>query len=591
MRIARLLVASVGLATSIATVPEFAPQEGSAASRLAPALALAVTPVVSGLSIPWDVAFADDGTMFFTERAGRISVRLIDGVVRRLTANMNDLWAQGETGLMGIELDPAFNQNRRVYTCQGTLDNNNTVQVLAWVADAGLTRLDRVNDPLVGGIDGSSGRHGGCQLRIGPDGTLLIGTGDAATGTNPQNLQSLAGKTLRVNRFTGAPVPGNAGGGDPRIYTYGHRNVQGLAVRTNGQVFSIEHGSDRDDEVNILQPGGNYGWDPVPGYNETRPMTDFGKFPNAVGAVWSSGFPTIATSAGTFLRGAKWQGWNGALAVSVLAGRHLRVFFLDSRGAVVDQYLPPELNGRFGRLRGAELGPDGDLFVTTSNGSNDAILRVSPVPSSAPGSGHGGDIVALDPATGSSYVARSSGDSFTPFGHVWLTGWGAGNFRLLPGDVNADGRTDLIAKATNGSWYVALSNGNGFVPSDHLWLTNWAWGDGFTLLAGDVTGDGRDDIVALDPATGSSYVARSSGDGFTPFGHVWLTGWGAGNFRLLPGDVNADGRTDLIAKATNGSWYVALSNGNGFVPSDHLWLTNWAWGDGFTLLAGDVTGD
>jgi hypothetical protein len=201
------------------------------------------------------------------------------------------------------------------------------------------------------------------------------------------------------------------------------------------------------------------------------------------------------------------------------------------------------------------------------------------------------DVVAIDTSTGRSYVARSSGDSFTPYGHVWLSGWGAGDFEMFLADVNGDGRSDLIARARpTGDWYVALSNGNGFVPSDHLWLTHWAWGDGFTLLAGDVTGDGRDDIVALDRGTGSSYVARSSGNGFTPYGHVWLTGWGAGNFRLLPGDVNADGRSDLIAKATNGSWYVALSNGNGFVPSDHLWLTNWAWGDGFQLMSGNVTG-
>jgi glucose/arabinose dehydrogenase len=364
------------------------------------------------------------------------------------------------------------------------VDNGNTVQVVAWVANAALTTLTRVNDPLVGGIDGSSGRHGGCQLRVIPDGSLIVGTGDATTGTNPQNLQSLAGKTLRVNRFNGAGVPGNAVGGDPRIYTYGHRNVQGLALRGNGQLFSVEHGTDRDDEVNILQVGRNYGWDPVPGYNESRPMTDFGKFPGAVGAIWSSGFPTIATSGGSFLEGSQWQGWNGALAVSALAGQHLRILFVDTQGDVVDEYVPPELNGRFGRLRGAELGPDGSLYVTTSNGTNDAILRVSPLTSA----GLGADVIALDRGSGSTYVARSNGNGFAPYGHVWLTGWGAGSFRLLSGDVNADGRTDMIAKAADGSWYVALSNGNGFVPSDHLWLTNWAWGDGFTLLAGDTTG-------------------------------------------------------------------------------------------------------
>lgn len=194
--------------------------------------ALSVVPVVSGLDHPWDLAFVPDGTMFFTQRAGVLSVRKTNGAVQQLNADMSDLWASGETGLMGIESDPSFVSNHRIYTCQGKLPN--TVQVVAWTVDANYTTATRANNPLIGGIMGTSGRHGGCSVRVDADGLLQVGTGDAAFGANPQNPVQLGGKTLRVNRFTGAGVSGNpffSGGGDARIYTTGHRNVQGLALR------------------------------------------------------------------------------------------------------------------------------------------------------------------------------------------------------------------------------------------------------------------------------------------------------------------------------------------------------------------------
>ena len=322
---------------------------------------LSVTTVLSGLSNPWDVAFAPDGAMFVTERSGRLSVRLPDGTTRRLSAPMSDLWASGETGLMGIEVDPTFISTRRIYTCQGTTDNDNTVQVVAWTVDAAYSSVSRVIDPLVGGIDGRSGRHGGCQLRIDSAGALWIGTGDAAFGTNPQHPTALAGKVLRVDRLTGAGLPGNPffgeGGDRARIYSWGHRNVQGLAVHPGtGQVWSVEHGPDRDDEVNRLFAGGNYGWDPVPGYNESVPMTDVAKFPTAVRPAWTSGFPTVATSGATFLRGSGWGTWEGALAVSSLKDARLRIMFFDRTGTFAGQIVPPELDRTYGRLRGARVG-------------------------------------------------------------------------------------------------------------------------------------------------------------------------------------------------------------------------------------------
>jgi glucose/arabinose dehydrogenase len=339
---------------------------------------LAVGAVIGGLSNPWDVAQAPDGTLVVTERRGRLSVRLADGTTRALQANLSDLFASGETGLMGLDIDPDFAGNRRIYTCQGA--PGPSVKVVAWVVDAAWTRADRVVDPLVGGLPASSGRHGGCRLRVGLDGALWIGTGDAAIGSAPQNLNSLGGKVLRVDRFTGAAAPGNPGlGGDARVFSYGHRNVQGLAIKAgSGEVWTTEHGPDRDDEINRLVAGGNFGWDPVPGYNEAVPMTNTSKFPGAVRAAWSSGVPTLAVSGADFLRGRAWGSWQGGLAVATLKNSTLRVFFFDAYGNLVTSRAPTALNGVHGRLRTARLGLDGALYVTTDNGGGtDRVLRVT----------------------------------------------------------------------------------------------------------------------------------------------------------------------------------------------------------------------
>ena len=337
---------------------------------------LLVSTLVSGLSIPWDLAFTPDGTMLFTERRGVLSSRGADGTVRTIEAEFEDLFAVGETGLMGIVVDPDFASNRRFYTCQGHVGPQ--VQVIAWTINADYTAATRVADPLVGGIPATSGRHGGCRLRFGPEGYLWIATGDAASGRVPQDLTSLGGKVLRVDPFTGAGAPTNPLA-PSRVYTYGHRNVQGLALRPGtSQMWSVEHGPRRDDEINLLVAGRNYGWDPVPGYNETVPMTDLVKFPGAVEARWSSGSPTLAVSGGIFLEGKQWGVWEGRLAVATLRDSKLRLFEFTPNGDFVSQVVVPEFDGAFDRLRTPMMGPDGALYVTTSNGGGrDRILRIA----------------------------------------------------------------------------------------------------------------------------------------------------------------------------------------------------------------------
>lgn len=344
---------------------------------------LQVTTVLSGLSNPWDLAFTPDGSMLFTERPGPIKIRTTGGAVRTL-ATPADVRPMSEGGMMGIAVDPAFASNRRIYTCflsnaGGALD----VRLVRWHVNAAASGLDSRADIVTGipvNTAGQAGRHSGCRARFGPDGNLWIGTGDAAINYTAQSPTSLGGKVLRVNT-DGAGVNGNLTAPfDHRIQSYGHRNVQGIAFRQNGQAFSIEHGTDRDDEVNFLVDGANYGWDPRPLgggslYDESRPMTDTTRYPDAKRAVWTSGYPTIAPSGGTFLQGSQWAGWDSALAMAVLKGQQLRVLDISGGNDKVTQEYTALTS--LGRLRVAVQGPDGDLYLA-QDANPGSILRVHP---------------------------------------------------------------------------------------------------------------------------------------------------------------------------------------------------------------------
>ena len=189
----RLLVAFAALATLAALLAAPGP---AAATDPSVEPDLTVDEWLTGLSIPWDIAFTPDGYAIVPERdSGDIVVRAPGGAVTDIAADMSDLNSSGEGGLLGLVIDPDFAQNRRFYTCQTT---SSDVQVIAWRMNGGYTAATRVADPLVGGIDRTSGRHSGCRLRFGWEGYLWIATGDAARGSTPQDLGSLAGKVLRT---------------------------------------------------------------------------------------------------------------------------------------------------------------------------------------------------------------------------------------------------------------------------------------------------------------------------------------------------------------------------------------------------------
>ncbi len=356
-------------------VPAVAP----AAPATAAEPAYTITPVATGLTIPWDVTWAGD-LMLFDERPGRVWSKRGDAAPQAVDLPLPPLYVNSEGGLLGMVADPDAATNGYFYTCMSVATSTGAasdVQVWKWqlTSDTAAVKVQT----LVTGIPIGHGRHNGCRLRFRSSDMLYIGTGDAAKGTNPQNKKSLGGKILRVRSDGSIPKsnPFYRKGGKARyVWNYGHRNIQGLVVEpATGAMWSVEHGTNRDDEVNLVLKGRNYGWSPTPGYNEKRSMTDRKRFPKSVRAAWRSGYPTVATSGATFLSGSQWGSWDGVLAVGLLKGQGILLFGVSASHKVTEL---GEIVTDHGRIRTVQQGPDGALYFTTSNGTDDGVYRLVP---------------------------------------------------------------------------------------------------------------------------------------------------------------------------------------------------------------------
>lgn len=357
------------------------------------------TVVLSGLSSPWDLAFTPDGAMLFTEKCRGLSVRRANGTIRHLfgTAGAavvaNDFFCQGQSGMLGVAVDPEFVGNRFVYVYMLSHLGDQANRVVRLTVDTGYTTVGDRTD-IVAGIAykkafnfwGGAGTHSGGRLRFSPvDGFLYVTTGDNHDGPLPQDLTRLGGKTLRVDR-DGKAAPGNRTptGGDPRIFTSGHRNVQGIAFHPGtGQPFACEHGPRHSDEITPLVAGGNGGWDPQPepgvtclsnycGYTSTKrdgtptPMTDLARYPKALRPAWTNNGISEGMACCVFLNGAQWQAWDGRLAVGFLRGGRIDILQVDAASmttnAVTVAGIPKE------RMRSLVQGPDGALYVAIDAG-------------------------------------------------------------------------------------------------------------------------------------------------------------------------------------------------------------------------------
>ncbi|WP_104477213.1 PQQ-dependent sugar dehydrogenase [Actinokineospora auranticolor] len=383
--IASALVVLAGCASAAVVSAE--PGGTGPAPVPASAPALTVETVASGLVHGWDVGFLPDGKVLVTQRTGEIALLSSarpGATITRLKAATHTVQVRGEGGLMGLVVHPDFATTREFTTCQTHQENGQPVDIrlVTWRLTEDELVATRVKELLTGLPLSSGGRHSGCRTTIGPDGSLLVGTGDTAQPTAAQDKNNLGGKVLRIDLKTGKPLPDNPFPGSP-VYNYGHRNVQGVAVRNNGQVLTAEHGPDNNDEVNLSIPGANYGWDPSRGgtstrYDESVPMTDRTRFPDAVPAKWESGATTEAICAAAFVNGPKWGTLDGALVITALKGAKLIFLTLNDKADVTSVTIPPEFTNKYGRLRAARTGPDGSLYVTTSNGTDDKLLRITP---------------------------------------------------------------------------------------------------------------------------------------------------------------------------------------------------------------------
>jgi glucose/arabinose dehydrogenase len=390
---------SSGVAPTAASPPTTPPPVATGAPSLAR------TVVLAGLANPWDLAFTPDGALLYTERGRGLSVRRTDGSTA-LLFRPADLVAEGQSGFNGVAVDPDFAANRRVYVYMasnagGERDN----RVIRLVVDAGYTAVSDRSDIVAGisykrvaapGAPGGAGAHNGGRIRFGPDGFLYITTGDTHHPAVPQSPSALGGKVLRV-RTDGSAAPGNAApaGFDARVYAYGFRNPQGITFRpagalNAGQPYISEHGPGHSDEVTALSAGGNGGWDPgcrddparYCGYGSNQadgsptPMTDLAKFPAALRPLWNNNGRSQGMSGSSFLSGAQWRDWNGALVVAFLAGQRLEILRLSDDGSLAST--TPVFATLGVRLRAVVLGNDGALYVSTDGKSGgDEIWRVT----------------------------------------------------------------------------------------------------------------------------------------------------------------------------------------------------------------------
>jgi len=351
-------------------------QETSRAS----ATPLRVETLVSGLDTPWDLAWGPDGAIWVTERPGTISrVDAATGAITRV--GHVDVVEVSESGLMGIAFHPDFASQPYVYVTHSYRSGRDIRNRLVRMRFDGAT----LGEPqvLLDNIPGA-GNHNGSRLAIGPDRFLYMTTGDAGRGARAQDLSSVAGKVLRLT-LDGRPAPGNPFG--TLVYSYGHRNAQGIVFHPEtGVLYVAEHGPRDNDEVNRVEIGGNYGWPAVHGFcdGDTSGEEAFCSNNDVVGPVtaWT---PTVGVSGADFYDADLIPGWKGSLLVTSLRGATLFRLTLsaDGREVVEREAL---FRGEYGRLRDVLVGPRGEVYLATSNrdgrgrptSDDDRILRILP---------------------------------------------------------------------------------------------------------------------------------------------------------------------------------------------------------------------
>lgn len=324
------------------------------------------TTLAEKLDTPWAIAFLPDNSIIVAERPGR--VRLIDSngnLDSKLLATLQNVKEIGEGGLLGITLHPDFSSNNYIYlyyTYQGFGNQTLNRVVRMTYQNNQLTNEEVIVDQIPG-----ASNHNGGRIKFGPDGYLYITTGDAENPSQAQNTTSLGGKILRVTD-RGLPAPGNPF--NNLVYSYGHRNPQGIAWTAGGQLWQTEHGRSSPtgyDEINLIEIGKNYGWPDIQG-DESRQGMVTPKLNSGPSTTWAPAGAAFVNNS-LFFGGLRGQ----ALYEAVIQNNQVTNF-------------KEHFKGVYGRIREVILGPDGMLYITTSNrdgrgspiNSDDRIIKVNP---------------------------------------------------------------------------------------------------------------------------------------------------------------------------------------------------------------------
>ncbi len=396
-----------------------------------------VETVADNLEIPWEIAFAPDGRIFFTERVGNLRVIENGKLNPDPVANLEVGSVEG--GLLGLALDPNFEHNHFLYLYYTYFEFPFTYNKVVRFTEKDNTLLDEFI--VVDKIPGAA-IHDGGRLKFGPDEKLYITTGDAGNSNAAQDLNSLSGKILRIN--PDGTIPPDNPFANSIVFSYGHRNPQGLDWDpVTGKLVVTEHGPTGErgfahDEVNVVEAGKNYGWPKVIGGEHDSQFVD---------PILHTGEDTWAPSGATFYDSDNIPEWTNKYFVATLRGGHLRMLDLDieENKVISSEAL---FSNTYGRLRDASMGPDGNLYLLTSNrdgrgspiGNDDRILKIIPIISE---------------------IKKGGDSSLPPLKQVQVG--------ILPGDVACKTGFELILKYSTGKPACVF-------PSSASKLVSTGWG-------------------------------------------------------------------------------------------------------------------
>ncbi|KAF6242033.1 glucose sorbosone dehydrogenase [Nitrosopumilus sp. b1] len=339
-----------------------------------PELGVKIETVAENLKVPWEIDFASDGRIFFTERVGDLRV-IQDGQVSEPIISLEVSRTEG--GLLGLALDPAFDENHFIYMYYSYFDGRDIYNRVVRYTENNNNLSEELI--LLDKIPGSQWHDGG-RIKFGPHGLLYIATGDASNYNLSQDLDSLAGKILRINPDGSIPEDNPF---DNEIFSLGHRNPQGIDWHPESKILvATEHGPSGErgvahDEVNVIYSGKNYGWPQIIGDETSEGLEN---------PIIHTGDDTWAPSGAAFYDSQKISDWYGKFFVATLRGEHLRMLDLDLENNQVKSSTAL-FSGEFGRLRSANMSPDGDLYLLTSNqdgrgspaSNDDRILKITPI--------------------------------------------------------------------------------------------------------------------------------------------------------------------------------------------------------------------